>query len=152
MKNGEAIFIKGKRKYLFCADEQGVKLLSHLIEMAKEEGISYEWLHIVDGYGLALQEIMSDQKMGTYLYVALPYSELKHVQVLAESIGYSYEEAQFIGYGEKTVQVFCCRCHGINIALENQMELVCDKCRLTMSVSDHYSALHHAFLGYLAKL
>lgn len=146
----EAVFIEGKRKYIFCSDEHGLRVLSSVFEHVKKEKLAYEWYPFSAEKRECLEEFLSKQKMGTFLYVVLPYSELHTVQRMAKRIGFSSDETQYIGYGEKWISIFCCRCHELNRAEEKQTELTCHQCRLKLEVSDHYSEFHHAFLGYPA--
>ncbi|MGA4721506.1 dimethylamine monooxygenase subunit DmmA family protein [Fictibacillus nanhaiensis] len=147
----DPVFIEGKRKYIFCSDEHGLRVLSSVFEHVKKEKSAYEWYHFSAEKRELLEEFLSKQKMGTFLYVVLPYSELHIVQTIAAHIGFSSDEAQFIEYSEKWISIFCCRCHELNRAEEQQTELTCHQCELKLEVSDHYSELHHAFLGYPAK-
>ncbi|WP_141395224.1 MULTISPECIES: dimethylamine monooxygenase subunit DmmA family protein [Bacillus] len=97
---------------------------------------------------------LRNQKMGTFLYVATTWGNLSRVKRLAMEIGYTEEESHFIGYGEKRIQIFCCRCHGLMKVNEVpvNIEVTCIHCHLLLSVSDHYSKERDAFLGYVAKL
>ncbi|MET3730047.1 hypothetical protein ABID52_003664 [Fictibacillus halophilus] len=146
----DAVLIKGKRKYIFCSDKHGLRVLSNVFEQVKKEKLAYEWYHFSTEKRELLEEFLSKQKMGTFLYVVLPYSEVHIVQTMATRIGFSSDEAQFIGYGEEWISIFCCRCHGLNRGEEQQTELTCHQCKLKLEVSDHYSQVHHAFLGYPA--
>ncbi|MFG6495804.1 dimethylamine monooxygenase subunit DmmA family protein [Fictibacillus sp. UD] len=151
MKN-EAVFINGKRKYIFCGDDQGLKLLSSVMEKVNEEGLTHERFILSDLKMSLLEDFLKSQKMGTFLYVALPSSELQQFRKPIEDIGYSEEDVQYIGYGEREIPVFCCRCHEINTSNKELKRLYCHRCGLELEVSDHYSAMHDAFLGYVAKL
>jgi dimethylamine monooxygenase subunit C len=149
----EAIFVPGKRKYLFCGDNNGINLLSQLIERVIEEGLLYDRFLITSDKELfQLSKFLKKQKMGTYLYAALPNNQLIQAKKLAEDIGFSEEEMQFIGYGKNVIRIFCCRCHGINELRNYEEEFLCVQCGLELSVSDHYSVFHNAVLGYVAKL
>ncbi|WNB91714.1 dimethylamine monooxygenase subunit DmmA family protein [Bacillus sp. NEB1478] len=145
----DGVFIGNKRKYLFCADQQGMKLLSDVMEQASEKEIfrfedERDWTEFTS--------FLEKQKIGTYLYVSLPPNDLSQARKLSEDAGFSEGDAQFIGYGEKVVRVFCCRCHGINKKVDKQLEIFCQHCGLELSISDHYSKTHDAYLGYVAKL
>ncbi|MGD6964246.1 dimethylamine monooxygenase subunit DmmA family protein [Fictibacillus phosphorivorans] len=151
MKN-EAVFINGKRKYIFCGDEQGLKLLSNVLEKGKEEGLTYDRYLLSDFKMTLLEDFLKSQKMGTFVYLAIPFLVLQQFRKALEDIGYLEEDVQYIGYGERKIPVFCCRCHEINMSNQEQNRLLCDRCSLELEVSDHYSAMHNAFLGYVAKL
>lgn len=151
--NNEVDFVPGKRKYVFCGDQQGMKLLSNVIEQVKEEGLLHE-IFLIEGEAewSQLSEFLKDQKMGTFLYLGLANDQLLQAKLVAETTGFSEEEAQYIGHGEKVFRIFCCRCHGINETTNTVEEIICRQCGLKLSVSDHYSIFHNAVLGYVAKL
>jgi dimethylamine monooxygenase subunit C len=149
----EAVFVPGKRKYVFCGDQHGMRLLSGVIEQVKGEGLSHDFFLIAGEQDWSqLSKFFKGQKMGTYLYVALPNDQLQQAEMVAEETGFSDEEVQYIGYGEKVIRIFCCRCHGINEAKNFEREILCNQCGLELSVSDHYSVYHNAVLGYVAKI
>lgn len=145
--------VPGKRHYIFCADEAGLKILQPLIDAVKEEKISNEIYMVRENEDLeALMEWFNMQKMGCFLYAAAEWKTLKGIKQLAENAGFSDEEAQLIGSGKQQIRVFCCRCQGISVVDKGQQERTCDHCKLVLEVSDHYSPLRDAFLGYVAKL
>lgn len=153
--NNQPTFVYCKRKYLFLADQQGMTLLSQMIEQAKIYNAPVEMVFLNkkdDFQHLNIALWLSQQMVGTYLYVSLPWNEINPIKRKIEEIGYSDEEYQFFGYGEKTKNVFCCRCHGVTV-IENEIaEIACHHCHLLLEVSDHYSSLRDAYLGYVAKL
>ena len=142
-------FVSGKRKYLFCGSEKGLELLSPLYQQGLQA--PFEIISLRDK---ELSEKLSNQKMGTFLYVAATWEELSTVKKLANEIGYSDAEVYFVGYGDKYIQLFCCRCHGMMKIKEIPVnsEVTCRHCQLLLSVSDHYSKQKDAYLGYVAKI
>jgi hypothetical protein len=145
----KALFVSGKRKYLFCADQSGMEILQPVIDLAVEKNAPYE----IYSEEQPLFDWLSRQKMGCYLYIAVKWDKLHSLKKLTEEVGFSEEEAQYIGYGERLVNVFCCRCHGISkVILQEKLEIACNDCDLLLEVSDHYSSLKNAYLGYVAKL
>jgi dimethylamine monooxygenase subunit C len=151
--SSEAVFVTGKRKYVFCADQHGMQFLFGIFERVKEDELPLEsFLFEEKRDWQQLYHYLKQQKMGTYLYVSLPQTELQQAKGVIEEVGFSEEEVQFIGYGKKAVRIFCCRCHQMNETNEGLAEILCSKCGLELSVSDHYSVFHHAFLGYVSKL
>ncbi|WP_223589338.1 dimethylamine monooxygenase subunit DmmA family protein [Neobacillus bataviensis] len=145
----KALFVSGKRKYLFCADQNGMEILQPVIDLAVAENAPYE----IYSEEQPLIEWLKKQKMGCYLYVAAEWAKLVSLKKLTEEVGFSEEEARYIGYGKRWVKVFCCRCHGITeVILQEKQEIACSECDLLLEVSDHYSTLKNAYLGYVAKL
>jgi hypothetical protein len=150
--SSEAVYIPSKRKYVFCADQEGLKFLLNIMEQVKGNALPHD-IFLFDGRDLShLAEFLSKQKMGTYLYMALPHAELQKMKKIVEDIGFLDEEMQLIGFGKKRIRIFCCRCQGINEMTEERAEITCNKCRIELSLSDHYSVFHDAYLGYVAKL
>jgi dimethylamine monooxygenase subunit C len=150
-------FERGKRKYIFITAKDGIPILKPIIDQVKEEKVPIEMLFVnkrIEHEIIAtdIEQCLRQQKMGTYLYVALPWARLRSMNVLIEKIGYSSEEAQYIGYGPRKINVFCCRCHGITETNEDHGEIECMQCHLELSISDHYSSLRDAYLGYVATL
>jgi dimethylamine monooxygenase subunit C len=148
----QAIFIPGKRKYLLIAYQIGMSYLKDIKEKLVEENLHFELVFTEKMKDRELAECLSQQKMGSYLYIALPWDELYSVKRTVEEIGFSEEEFQCIGYGEKNIHVFCCRCHGVNTVIHEIVEIRCQHCQLQLEISDHYSSLRNAYLGYVAKL
>jgi dimethylamine monooxygenase subunit C len=145
----EITLIPGKRKYLFYADQMGMEILQPVIRMVKEQKLTYELVFEGD---LDFSMWLGEQKMGSYLYVAAPWINLTSIKLLAEDIGFSAEDAQYIGYGERRINVFCCRCHGLTEIEGTAVEITCRHCQLLLEVSDHYSSIREAYLGYVARL
>jgi dimethylamine monooxygenase subunit C len=154
MKN-QPNLVPNKRKYLFLADRIGMTILNPMIKQAKINNESIEIVLFnkqIDFQQTDINQWLGEQLMGTYLYVSLPWEELHPFKQKVEEIGYSEEEYQCFGYGEKIKNVFCCRCHGITHVGNEKVEVICLHCNLLLEVSDHYSTLRDAFLGYVAKL
>jgi dimethylamine monooxygenase subunit C len=154
MKN-QQFLVPSKRKYLFLADQQGMTILNSMIKQAKMNNYPIEKVVLEKQNEFLETRIafwLSQQLMGTYLYVALPWKEINSIKLKVEEIGYSDEEYQCFGYGEKIKNVFCCRCHGITNVRYEDVEIACPNCHLLLEVSDHYSSLRDAFIGYVAKL
>lgn len=161
MKAGDYVqrlkFIAGKRKYLFCTDQQGYSFMLPIMEEAFQHNIPFELVYLGDmsrevGASTDLVQWLSQQKMGSYLYFAGGWDKLYEVKRFAEEIGYSSEEAQYMGIGQRMIRVFCCRCHGIN-ECEDHIEVIhCSHCDLSLAVTDHYSPIRNAYLGFVAKL
>lgn len=154
---GNASFVAGKRKYLFCADQKGKVMLQPIIDLVTKKNLPSEFVLIESDQNqvLVTQKLfkwLSNQKMGSYLYMVAHWHHLKAIKPIAEDIGFSEEEAQYIGHGEQEKQVFCCRCHGMTKIVPEKTEVNCMYCDLLLEISDHYSRLRDAYLGFVAKL
>ncbi|WP_157950989.1 dimethylamine monooxygenase subunit DmmA family protein [Peribacillus acanthi] len=147
----EPTFIPGKRKYLFIGDRRGMEIFKKIIGIVQETKLAYEMRLLEESENIS--DWLSQQKMGSFLYVAAPFETLKTIGHLVQTIGFTDEEAQYIAHGVEKRNVFCCRCHGITeIEIQVQPEIICLHCDLLMSISDHYSPILDAYLGYVAKL
>lgn len=146
-------FIEGKRKYLFCVDQVGVKKLKPIIENVIEKNITFEMVFIGYKNVTDMSKWFRSQKMGSYLYVSTAWHQLTVLKTLAEDSGFTEEEARYIGHGVRMIKIFCSRCHGITEKEESQQLqlVVCKHCFLELSISDHFSSLRNAYLGYVAK-
>ncbi|MFC0190182.1 hypothetical protein ACFFJY_17935 [Fictibacillus aquaticus] len=127
--------MKKVRKYIIIADEKGLELLRPLFR----HSMTVEML----SFNEELADQLARQKIGTYLYAALPWQQLAQVRKWAEDAGFSDEEAEYMGYGEKEQHVYCCRCHAVG-----KDTVKCGECGLLLELSDHYSSLHDAYLAY----
>ncbi|MEG9295480.1 hypothetical protein V6B33_03380 [Mangrovibacillus sp. Mu-81] len=153
MGKSTPVFLPGKRKYLFCGDKEGMSYLEPVILAVKAQNGEFETGFVEIKKSPELEMWLRSQKMGSYLYVSVCWDRYKEIKALAESIGFTEEEAQFMGHGEKIVNIFCSRCHGMTRIRESEstLELKCTHCKLILVISDHYSLLRDAYLGYAAK-
>ncbi|WP_088068844.1 hypothetical protein [Gottfriedia luciferensis] len=155
----QANFIDGKRKYLICTNHKGMALIQPILEKLLSKNYSFDFVFI--GFDSTpeqtknnLKTWLQNQKMGSYLYLALSKEELKNLRPLIEEIGFFEDEVQYVGYGEMHSKVFCCRCHSLTQLknLEIGSEMKCQNCHILLLVSDYYSTLYDAYLGNIANL
>ncbi|MGE6754083.1 dimethylamine monooxygenase subunit DmmA family protein [Rossellomorea sp. NPDC071047] len=145
-------FVTSKRKYLFCCDQKGMKRLTPIINKVMEENVSFEVVFLGEKEDTDISMWLRNQKMGTYLYIAMEWSKLEDFKHLAMEYGFSEEEMQFIGHGIRLIDVFCCKCHQktkIDRGKLYKLMTTCSHCHLKLSVSNHYSPLRGSFLGYV---
>jgi dimethylamine monooxygenase subunit C len=156
-------FVPNKRKYILIGNVDGIQLLTPILEEIKDSNLHYEVINlnatIQEGsdYHLfqvspILNRLLCQQKMGTFVYAALPWDAISYYKLFFEKAGFSDEEYQCIGFGERRIRVFCCRCHGISEVLHGEQEVTCQHCQLHLEITSHYSKLKDAYLGFLAKL
>lgn len=139
--------IKGKRKYLFCADVMGSKFLDELVDQAMVEKVPFDIKVIEDVSDVSLEQWFSQQKMGTFLYLSGSWEYVNQVKKLAFGAGFSEHEMQINVCGSINKKIICCRCYGENdAAVATQM--ICKQCGLELEVSDHYSRRLDGYLGY----
>lgn len=147
MLNNELSFCKGKRKFLFCADSNGVEPLNPLILQAVKEDVPYD-MHIVEQeFDSFLTHWFNQQKMGSYLYISGNLAFVKRVEKLALESGYSEYEMQMKIVGPISKRIICCKCHGCNV-VDKDCHFNCTYCGLELEVSNHYSRRLDAYLGY----
>ncbi|WP_139364813.1 dimethylamine monooxygenase subunit DmmA family protein [Sutcliffiella halmapala] len=153
-----ATYIPHKRHYLFCLAKKNQEYFAEIIANVKANEQIFETFYIKENIESILdvedlKNWLGKQKMGTYLYIAASWNVLKGYKDIVESVGFSDEEAQYIAVGSTNRKVFCCRCHGVmELKVEELIEInnqiTCTQCELNLSVSDHYSKLRDAYLGY----
>ncbi len=132
-----------------------MKRLNGIKESLTNQSLSFEEIHLFHECSPEVDIHLGKQKIGTYLYAAAEWNTLKEVVFLAKKLGYSSEEAQFIGVGEKEKRVFCCRCHFISnlrSPLHTGDQMSCSACGMKLELSDHYSPIKEAYLGYVAHI
>jgi dimethylamine monooxygenase subunit C len=152
LKKSESFaFVPGKRKYLFCGDKEGLKKLQPIIAEVTQHKLPIECREVES---TDLTSWLGRQKMGSYLYVCVSWKRIRALKLLAENIGFTEEESQYIGHGERNVNMFCCRCHGVTPIPESQSnkKINCSHCQLMLTISDHYSSLRDAYLGYAVEI
>ena len=87
--------------------QASLEVLQPIIYEVKKKELPFE---IVPLDSSTLQNLLSSQKMGTFLYIAAPWKLKREIEKMAWSIGYSEEEMISVGIGPKPMNVFCCRC------------------------------------------
>ncbi|WP_373228815.1 dimethylamine monooxygenase subunit DmmA family protein [Cohnella sp.] len=92
--------------------------------------------------------IAESQTVGTRIMTFCDWSIYKRVKRIARQAGYSNEEIQGYGFGEKEESVFCARCYRMQLK-PNESEMTCVQCGAALIVSDHYSPRLEAFIGYI---
>lgn len=139
-------FVPEKRRYLLYADGEGMPALSPILEKLIEKRLPFDLKFEISADD-ELTNWLSGQKMGCYFYGVSNCNRAIRLEQLVKDAGFSDEEMQIIGIGKPIKNVFCSRCHMIQPA-ENQSKIDCINCGLHLTVSEHYSAYHHAYLGY----
>ncbi|MBS8265418.1 hypothetical protein DYI25_13400 [Mesobacillus boroniphilus] len=142
-------YMEGKRKFLFCADSEGVRYLHILVRQAMDENVPFDF-HILqeEREESFVNEWFSKQKMGTYLYISGTSDFVKRIQVRAMNAGFSEHDMQTFITGTIKKKLICCTCHGENEVLDST-HVVCVHCGQDLEVSDHYSRRLDAYLGYV---
>ncbi|WP_404459960.1 dimethylamine monooxygenase subunit DmmA family protein [Sutcliffiella horikoshii] len=151
----DPVFQPGKRHYVLCGDEEGLDSLNPIKQILTNGQMSFEEIHLFLESPSEVDKKLERQKMGTYLYVAAEGKMLRKVVSTAKKLGYSSEEAQYIRVGEEEKRIFCCRCHVIsrvNNTLNIGEHINCTACSLKLELSDHYSPIKDAYLGYVAQI
>ncbi|MGD6776106.1 dimethylamine monooxygenase subunit DmmA family protein [Sutcliffiella horikoshii] len=151
----EPIFQPGKKHYVLCGDEEGLDSLSPIKMILSNEKMSFEEIHLLSECSSEVDRKLERQKMGTFLYVAAEGNKLRKVLSMATKLGYSPEEAQYIMVEKEEKRIFCCRCHVISIVCGESIKrgiLNCPACSLKLELSDHYSPIKDAYLGYVAEV
>ncbi|MGD6870706.1 hypothetical protein ACQCU1_00775 [Sutcliffiella horikoshii] len=151
----EPIFQPGKKHYVLCGDEKGLNTLNPIKQFLTNEQMSFEEIHLILECSSEVDRKLEMQKIGTFLYVAAEGKKLRKVLSMATKLGYSPEEAQYIIVGKEEKRIFCCRCHVISSVCGESIKrgiLNCPACSLKLELSDHYSPIKDAYLGYVAEV
>jgi dimethylamine monooxygenase subunit C len=99
----------------------------------------------------ALEYLLSEQKVGTELLYMCNWPKLTKLVKLAQSVGFTQDEIQSCGTGERQAKVFCVKCYRL-IERPAQNKITCEHCGISLAVSNHYSHRLEAFLGYVDQV
>ncbi|KQL43961.1 hypothetical protein AN963_21135 [Brevibacillus choshinensis] len=147
----EPLFIRGKRKYLFCTDSKGAESLYNLVQQAMEDNAPFDF-HVIENESDSFLNLwFSQQKMGTYLYLSGKWEIVNRLKNLALKAGFSEYEMQIKVLGKIRKKLICCKCHGVN-DVDDESHISCMHCGLKLEVSNHYSRRLEAYLGYSSIL
>lgn len=138
-----------KQRCLLLVDSAGEQASQEVRRSLSEEGLPFEVLHV--GKESLVQpellDLLSNQSIGTYLYILTSWELLEPLARYAEEAGFSDAEMECHGFGPRSKQVFCSACQKLNQVLQ-ETRIICRYCGEALSVSDHYSKRLQAFLGY----
>ncbi|MBM7570189.1 dimethylamine monooxygenase subunit DmmA family protein [Aquibacillus albus] len=96
-----------------------------------------------------VQEVLSNQTIGTYLLLGCDSELVRTIKRQAIEIGFSEQEMRLLQVGEKKEKLFCVKCYHYN-NLTDEHTVVCNHCQTKLDVSEHYSRVKEAYLGYIA--
>jgi dimethylamine monooxygenase subunit C len=141
--------MEGKRKFLFCADSIAARSLNILVSQAIDENAPFDF-HIFqeESEESFVDEWLSQQKMGTYLYISGAADFVKRIQNKALKIGFSEHDFKSLPIEPVKKKLVCCTCHSES-EVDDEPHVTCAHCGLELEVSDHYSRRLDAYLGYV---
>ena len=97
-----------------------------------------------------INQILHSQEIGTRLFLLGKWSTVDDIEKMANDIGFTDEEIDKYGAGEKTDQIFCAKCYQFSIKQDPfQAETTCSHCQIRLDISNHFSKRHNAYLGYI---
>jgi hypothetical protein len=136
------------RKYLFCADAAGTEFLYSHVQKAIEDKVSFDFRLIEEEEDSFINLWLSQQKMGSQLYLSGKNEFVKRLKQLALAAGFSEYEMKINICGLIKKKLICCTCHGVN-EVEDERLIICNHCGVELEVSCHYSSRLDAYLGYV---
>lgn len=92
--------------------------------------------------------ILNEQVMGTKLFISGTWPMISEVKKIAYTAGFTDEEIQYKGIGQKNETVFCVKCYHLN-RKKNEYKIICEHCNTVLDVSTHFSRRLDAYLGYI---
>ncbi|WP_067727607.1 dimethylamine monooxygenase subunit DmmA family protein [Oceanobacillus damuensis] len=98
-----------------------------------------------------LQTIFNNQVIGTRLYISGSWSMINFVKNVAYNSGFTDDEIQYNGLGQKKEKIMCVKCYAFNTNQTGDEieEMICEHCNTKLEVSSHYSRRLGAYLGYV---
>jgi hypothetical protein len=100
------------------------------------------------GWEQSVAKIVGSQTVGTRIMAFCDWSDYSQIKHIARQAGYSNEEIQGLGFGEKEERVFCARCYEMQRKPYGS-EMVCLQCGASLIISNHYSLRLEAYMGYV---
>lgn len=97
-----------------------------------------------------MNQILQSQEIGTRLFLLGKWSMVEELKKMAISIGFTDEEMDIYGVGEKIDYIFCAKCYQFSMK-PNPLhgETTCSHCQTSLDVSSHFSKRLNAYLGYI---
>lgn len=138
-----------KQRCLLLTDSLGESYAQEIRLQLANENLPVEVYHLnrESWNKEELLQLLSAQKIGTFLYIFAAWEMAEDTAHLAEDAGFSPEEMEWHGLGTRIKRVFCSACQELN-AVGDETDITCRFCGEELSVSGHYSKRHRAFLGY----
>lgn len=143
----EFLFSKGKRKLIFCSDSKNEEIFDHLVKQAIEENTPYQFFMIEKESDYCISQLLSQQKMGTYLYLSGKWEFVNRLMSLALEAGFTEHDMQMKVLGPIQKKLICSKCYGVN-DVGDHLHITCNHCHLKLEVTNHYSRRLEAYLGY----
>ncbi|MCQ6281199.1 dimethylamine monooxygenase subunit DmmA family protein [Bacillus sp. EB600] len=95
-----------------------------------------------------IHAIFKEQKIGTKIFISGPWSMIYHIKDIANTVGFTDDEIQYNGFGQKDHKVYCVKCYSYN-KMSNNKVITCEHCKVVLDVSNHFSKRLEAYLGYI---
>ncbi|RAS74554.1 dimethylamine monooxygenase subunit DmmA family protein [Priestia endophytica] len=97
-----------------------------------------------------INQILHSQEIGTRLFLLGKWSIVEDIEKVAKVIGFTDEEIDIHGVGEKIDHIFCAKCYQFSIKPDPlHDETTCSHCQIKLDVSNHFSKRLNAYLGYI---
>ncbi|WP_026689642.1 hypothetical protein [Alteribacter aurantiacus] len=133
--------VRGKQKYIILYEDY-----VDITKLVRELCFHRSLLSLINvGEPDQLASILNKELMGTYIYLSLKVKKTREVLSLLYDLGFSPLDLQVVKE-ESERAIFCAHCHTVFIT-DDHPHAVCEKCNITLSVTNHWSTFHHAFLG-----
>ena len=95
--------------------------------------------------------IFDEHTIGTNLFISGSWSMIQNIKEMAYDSGFTDEEIQYKGIGQKNEKVYCVKCYSYNGKIKTD-EIECEHCNSVLDVSRHYSSRLDAYLGYVKDI
>ncbi len=99
-----------------------------------------------------IKRLLSGQKIGTELLLMCGWPTVMKLVKWAKEAGFTEDEIQLRGIGDKETNVFCIKCYRIVTKSVREERMACDYCGAALAVSDHYSPRLEAYLGFVDQV
>lgn len=144
-----------KHKYLLFTDRSGLLDSLPIIVALGYQGLNIE-VYFEQSVGKfderEIKPLLSGQKIGTELLLMGGWPTVAKLEKWAKQAGFTEDEIQLRGIGDKETNVFCIKCYRIVTKSVREERMACDYCGAALAVSDHYSPRLEAYLGFVDQV
>lgn len=136
-----------KRKFVVISDSSASHEAERFIGKINAD-VPYEFSKVTEAdYKREVRTLLSQQKVGTQLYIAGEWDNSYIIFAEAIKAGFLEEEIQTYIYGQKKKFIYCMKCYETT-EIHNEKEAQCSHCRSMLSVGPFFSKVHKGYIGY----
>ncbi len=118
------------------------------IEKAIYENFPHLPIHFSQLDSADLSNYLQQQKIGTHMIVIGTRETITEWEKIGTQVGFPLDAIHKIVLEGDLKKVFCVRCYSL-FPSQTIEHVLCKNCHSQLDVSNHFSKLHNAYLGYI---